>query len=131
MNKPLALFSIILLLLINISITQAQNQENRNIENAIRTGNSQQLSEYFNNNIQLKIENKNNVYSKIQAYKIINNFFEQHKPVSYQVNSEKQRGDSKVILGNINTETITYRIIYRLVPTNGKNLITYMEIDTI
>lgn len=131
MNKTIALFSVILFLLFNISIAQAQNNENKNIENAIRNGNSAQLAEYFNNNIQLKIENKNNVYSKIQAHKIINNFFEQHKPLSYQVHSEKQRSDSKVILGNINTETITYRIIYRLVPTNGKNLITYMEIDAI
>ncbi len=131
--EKIKIISIIILVSFVFMQTQllAQTPETKQIESAIRSGNSTELAKYFNSNIQLKINSKNNVYSKMQANKIINNFFVQHKPVSYQIKSEKQREDTKVILGNINTGTVTFRIIYRIVPSQGKSLITYMEIEAI
>ncbi len=131
MNNKLKIILILLLAISFPNIVSSQNPISNNVANAIRKGNSSELSKYFNENIQLKIDSKSNIYSKTQAEKILNNFFAGNKPVSFNIDSEKLRGEATVVLGNYTTENSNFRMIYRIVLTDGKNTLTYIEIEAI
>ena len=49
---------------------------------AIRAGNARQLSGFFNNNVDLTVLGKEEMYSKAQAEQILRDFFQKNAPRS-------------------------------------------------
>jgi hypothetical protein len=92
--------------------------------NAIRDGNSKELANYFNANIELNILEKEGVYSKLQAEQIIKEFFYKNTPNRFVKNHEGVKDDSKFGIGTLTTSTGQYRISFFMLKTsNGEYLI--------
>ncbi len=103
----------------------------KKIEIALRTGNSVDLSRYFNENIQLRINDNTNIYSKKQAEKIITNFFGKNEVTSYEISSHKKRGSSLFIIGILTTQTHSYRMYYRLTEYNNRLYLNSLMMERI
>jgi len=89
------------------------------ISKAIEKGDSDELADFFNKNIELKLLNKNNIYSRQQAKLIIDNFFATNEPEKLEVLYESQG----------NKESI--QMFGKLTTTDKKTFTIYIYINEI
>jgi len=80
------------------------------IISAIGSGNVSQLSGYLNDNVELVIDNKNDVFSKQQATGIIADFFRKNKVSSFQLLHKGNKDAASFAIGMLKTATGTYRV---------------------
>ncbi len=114
----------------NTSFAVAPDELTVIIETAIRNGNAQNLAQYFNTNLQLRIDGKSNVYSKRQAEAMMSDFFSLNKPVKFLITGEHVTENQISIMGTLNTKAKNFRILYRISNCKDKRLISYLEIET-
>lgn len=96
---------------------------------AIEIGNVQELSEYFNNSIELILEDQEDIYSRQQAEKILEDFFENHPPVSFKILHQGGSENAKYAIGNLKTENSAYRVHFLVKMKNGEPLIHQLRIQ--
>ncbi len=101
----------------------------KNIETAIRAGSAENLAEFFNSNVQLKINDRQQVYSKRQAQAIMNDFFSRNEPVDYQASGSRTLANQRTVMGILKTNDFVYRFLYRVSDYNGEKVISYIEIE--
>lgn len=90
------------------------------IAGALKSGEAKSVAKFFGNSIDLTISSQEDVYSKVQAERILSDFFAQNEPKSFQIN---HRGQSKegalYAIGSFITKTgVTYRT-YFYIKTQG------------
>jgi hypothetical protein len=104
-------FASILLLIITFSGVFAQTEEN--IAAALKTGNSKEIAKHFGANINLKIINQEDIYSKNQAEMILKDFFTKNPVKNY---TAKHNGTSKngaqYTIGTLSTANGNFRTYY-------------------
>ncbi len=99
------------------------------IANAIKQSNSQELVFYFNQTVNLTIEQTHGTFNKQQAEVLIHNFFQKNKTVDFVVLEEKTQTNFSYAIYKIGTEkNKTYTIYTVLHPLNGQQLVTEMKI---
>jgi hypothetical protein len=101
------------------------------IQKAVKAGNAAELSRYFNNVIELSILDNSNIYSKIQAERILSNFFMSNQPIDFKILSERESRNSKIIVGKMKTEKSEFRISYILSEIGGTTLVNKFQIEKI
>ena len=102
-----------------------------NINNAIKSSNTQVLAQYFNSSIDLSVLNQENVYSKAQAEQILKNFFANHKPTTFKIGHEGKANDGSIyLIVKLGTTNGNFRIYYLLKQTGNQLLIHKFRIDT-
>ncbi len=101
------------------------------INNAIRTGNANELAKYFNTSIELILTGNNSTYSKTQAEMIIRDFFNKNQPKNFTIGQEGTSNDgSKFTIGTYTTKNNkTYRVYYVVKKVAAKELIHLLEFD--
>lgn len=100
------------------------------VNNALKTGNSKVLSEYFHNNVELTILKKQESYSKAQAEQIIDRFFKEHPPVKYKVNHNGVSGDgSKYVIGLLETSNGNFSVYIYYKMVQGQELIQTLRFN--
>jgi|LSQX01.2.fsa_nt_gb hypothetical protein len=94
--------------------TSPMQSENSAINNAIKKGNSRDLSRHFNNSIDLLIPGNEGTYSKAQAEIIVGKFFKSNPPKSFTVSQEENTPDRGIYtIGRyMSTNSKTYRVYY-------------------
>ncbi len=104
-------FASIIVLLICFSGVFAQTEEN--IAVALKAGNSKEIAKHFGTNVNLKILNQEDIYSKNQAEMILKDFFTKNPVKNYIT---KHNGTSKngaqYSIGSLNTNNGNFRIYY-------------------
>lgn len=104
-------FASILLLILTFSVAFAQTEEN--IAAAIKSGNSKDIARHFGANVNLKIINQEDIYSKNQAEMILKDFFAKNPVKNY---TAKHNGTSKngaqYTIGTLNTANGNFRTYY-------------------
>jgi hypothetical protein len=100
------------------------------IASSIRSGNPKSISGYFIDNIDLKIIDKEDIYSKQQAEMILKDFFSKHSVKTYSVvhKSEPKNG-SQYIIGALETTNGKFRTYFLIKNTGGKPLIQQFRIE--
>ena len=100
------------------------------IASAIRSGNPKNISKYFIENIDLKIVEQENVYSKQQAEAILKDFFTKHIVKSYTVahKSEPKNG-SQYVIGTLDTSNGKFRTNIFIKTTGAQTLIQQFRIE--
>ncbi len=91
------------------------------ITKAISNGDVAALSGYFDQTVEIALQDQEEVYEKAEATGIIKRFFAQNKPKSFsQVHQGTSKGnDSQYCIGNLVTEDGTFRVyIYMRVEGN-------------
>ena len=118
----------ILLVIFFGATAHSQNNVQNSISLAIKSGNAGELAKYFNENIELVILEKENIYSKTQAEQILKNFFNQHTPVNFKI--VHQGGDeSRYAIGTLDATNGSYRVYFLLKSINGQSLIHQLRIE--
>ena len=96
---------------------------------AIKTGNGDKLSEYFDNTVDLKILEKENIYSKPQATILVKDFFSNYKVTNMVLNHEGGPENAQFAICNLTTAQGKYRVYFLFKTSNGKTLIQKFRIE--
>ena len=100
-----------------------------NILNAIKTGNAVKLSEYFDNNVDLKIVDKENIYSKSQATILVKEFFATYKITNLELNHEGGPEAAHFAICNMTTTQGKFRVYFLYKNINNKSLIQKFRVE--
>jgi len=97
---------------------------------AFKVGSAEELARYFNNTIELVILETEDVYSKLQAQQIIDNFFTGHYPKSFEFIHQGGKEESKFAIGKLVTFNGTFRVYILYKQKEGQTLIHQLRIET-
>lgn len=114
-----------------LAMSPPENASLEQITQAISSGNATALGAYFDKSVEIAVLDEEDVYSKTEAIKIVQGFFNKNKPQSFsQVHQGASKGnDSQYCIGNMGTNGGTYRV-YVYMKTNGGNyLIQELRFD--
>ena len=76
---------------------------------AIQTGNSKELSKYFDNTVEITIGENEETYSKAQAEMVLKDFFTKNKPASFKLIHNGSSQGSQYGIGTLITDKGSYR----------------------
>ena len=96
---------------------------------SLKNGNSKVLSGYFNQNIELVVLDKDNVYSKAQAKQIVSNFFNTYIPEDFNILHESGKEGARAVIGNLKTNNGNFRVYFLLKKNAGKDYIHQLRIE--
>lgn len=99
---------------------------------AIRSGNAKELSKYFSSNVELKVLDQENIYSKAQAEMILRDFFAKHSVKTFVVaHKSAPKNDSQFAIGNLEAATGKYRLHVFLKRSGDKFVIQQFRIESL
>ncbi len=91
---------------------------------AIKAGNTEQLSKYFNQNLDVNIEGNLNTFSKPQAVFAIGEFFKAHPPTDFTiVHKGSSQGGLQFAIGKYISNKDSYSVLIRAKETGDARLI--------
>ncbi|HLO58053.1 MAG TPA: DUF4783 domain-containing protein [Bacteroidales bacterium] len=96
---------------------------------ALKTGNSVQLSKYFNTSIELAIPGKEDIYSNKQAELIIRDFFAKHVPSNFSVLHKGGKEGSQYAIGNLTTSAGNFRVTILIKLKDGSPFIHQLRFE--
>lgn len=101
------------------------------ITTALSNGDVEVLSSYFDESVEISVEDEEDVYDQAAAKTILANFFTAHKPSKFdQVHTGTSKGqDSVYCIGNLKTATKSYRVYVFLRVDGGKQFIQELRFD--
>lgn len=87
----------------------------------LKSGNAEELSEYFNNTIDITIGNNKSPYSKAQAEMVLRDFFKANPPVDFNIiHTGSSKAGLKFAIGQYKTGKSAYSVLIRI-RENEKN----------
>lgn len=98
---------------------------------ALRSGNSSQLSGYFDDNVELTLPDKSDSYSKAQAQLIVKDFFSNNGIKGFEL---KHKGDSPgghFCIGTLQTNAGNFRTNVFMKSKNGKEVVKEIRFQAI
>ncbi len=100
------------------------------IANAIRSGNPKNISSYFIDNIDLKVIDQEDVYSKQQAEMILKDFFSKHPVKTFSIaHKSVEKNGSQYVIGTLETTNGKFRTYFLIKTLTGKTLIQQFKIE--
>lgn len=101
------------------------------ITNAIRSGEARSVSMYFNNTVDMTINNNEDVYSKIHAEQVLKEFFKRNIPKSFTlIHKGVSKEGSKYAIGNMAASNGTnYRVYLFIKQVGSKELIQEIRFE--
>ncbi len=97
---------------------------------AIRTGDAHKVAGYFADNVDLKVLEQENIYSKAQAELILDDFFVKHPVKGFTiVHKSVPKNDSQFAIGTLETTNGKYRVHYLMKTIIGKTSVTQFRIE--
>ncbi|MCW3086027.1 MAG: hypothetical protein JWP12_3393 [Bacteroidetes bacterium] len=101
------------------------------ITGAIRSGNPKNISKFFIDNIDLKVIEQEDVYSKEQAEMILKDFFSKHPVKSYTVaHKSDPKNGSQYVIGTLETANGKFRTYFLIKTVGSQSLIQLFRIET-
>ena len=123
--------SAILLFLVSIASFAFTIDVIDDIATAIRSGNPKNISKFFIENIDLKVIEQEDVYSKQQAEMILKDFFTKHAVKSYTVAHKSQpKAGSQYVIGSLETANGKFRTYFLIKTVGTQTLIQQFRIET-
>ena len=98
---------------------------------ALRTGSSNQLSAYFDENVELTLPDKSDSYSRAQAQLIVKDFFSNNGVKGFEL---KHKGDSPgghFCIGTLQTNAGNFRTNVFMKTKNGKEVVKEIRFQSI
>lgn len=98
---------------------------------ALRSGNSSQLSIYFDENVELTLPDKSDSYSKAQAQLIVKDFFGNNGVKGFEL---KHKGDSPTghfCIGTLQTNAGNFRTNVFMKIKNGKEVVKEIRFQAV
>ena len=117
---------IIILLLVG---TELFAQIPKGVTISISSGNSKELAKHFNNDVELVILDKENVYSRYQAEHIMKDFFTKYAPQNFNILHEGGKEGSRYAIGNLSTSNGVFRVYFLIKQKNNQPFIHQLRIE--
>lgn len=98
---------------------------------ALRSGNSSELSKYFDDKVELTLPDKSDSYSKAQAQLIVKDFFSNNGVRGFEL---KHKGDSpggQFCIGTLQTNTGNFRTNVFMKTKGGKEVVREIRFQAI
>jgi hypothetical protein len=127
-KKIPALSILFVTLLANTAFAQIPDD----IITSFNTGNSKLLSGFFNQNVELVVMDKDNVYSKAQAEQIVAAFFNNFKPAeenAFSIIHDSGKQGAKSVIGKLKTNKGNFRVYFLLKKDGTKEYIHQLRIE--
>lgn len=101
------------------------------ITNAISKGDSVTLGKYFDQAVEIAVLDDEDVYSKTKAVEIVRSFFSNNTPKAFiKAHEGTSKGnDSQYCIGNLRTDTQTFRVYIYVKVIDGAYLIQELRFD--
>lgn len=96
---------------------------------ALRNGNAETLSKFFDEVVDISMPEKSNSYSKSQATVIMKDFFSNYKVKSFEVIHKGQNNNSIYCIGNLQTSNGNFRTTLYLKQRGDKQLLQEIRIE--
>lgn len=96
---------------------------------AFKVGTAKELSRFFNDNLELAVGDKEDIYSKSQAERIMDDFFIKNPPKNFKFIHEGGKEDAQYAIGRLETFNGNYRIYILLKPSEGRLLIHQLRVE--
>jgi hypothetical protein len=114
-----------------MKVLMSQTEEtNKQIIAAINSGNSRELSGYFNSMVDLSIPGIDDSYGKTQAERIIGDFFTRFPVKSYKNSKTGNSNDgSQFSIGKLEAGNKSFRVFYLIKKISDKYLIHQFQIQ--
>ena len=126
MKKTISTFAFFLLLLQSLFASTPDE-----VANAIKTGDATEIAKHFNDHVDLKILNKEDVYSRSQAELILKDFFSKHPIKTFKIiHKSAPKGDSQYSIGLLETYNGQYRVYFLIKKTVFKVLVCQFRIES-
>lgn len=121
---------ICLYLILSISVCQIYSQSvPKEIIHSFEKGNAKELSKFFNHNIEIKLPDKEYVTSSNQAMRILQDFFRDYPPTTFNLNYKGDNSDIKYGLGILETKKGEFRVNLYFLNGSDEKLIYYLSIE--
>lgn len=127
----LHIFSLAFLLVLSADAktTGIQGDIPQAVVDALKTGNTVQLSDFFSSSIELAILDQEDIYSKQQAELIIKSFFAKHMPTAFVILHKGGKEGSQYAIGNLTTSSGTFRVTLLIKMSNNKPIIHQLRFE--
>jgi hypothetical protein len=96
---------------------------------SIQNGNHDKLASYFNQNVELVVQEHDDVYSKSQAQQIVAEFFKANKPKQFTIIHQGGKEGARYAIGSLITNTGTFRVYFLLKNTDENSYIHQLRIE--
>jgi hypothetical protein len=99
------------------------------ISGAFKTGNSPELSKYFNSTVQIMLIGKEDFYKKNVAETIVRDFFAQYRCVDFIIKHQGGTADAQYAIGKLKTDKGEFRVYFLLKKVGNELLIHQLRIE--
>ena len=101
------------------------------ITNAISNGDASTLGQYFDHAVEIAVLDNEDVYSKTKAVEVVQSFFSSNAPKAFVKAHEgtSKGNDSQYCIGNLRTNTQTFRVYIYVKMVSGNYLIQELRFD--
>jgi len=96
---------------------------------ALKSGNTSQLSKFFNTSIELAIPDQEDIYSSQQAELIVKDFFAKHVPTNFVILHKGGKEGSQYAIGNLTTSNGNYRVTLLIKQRDNKPYIHQLRFE--
>ncbi len=79
------------------------------VVNAMKTGNFNTVSKYFDTNVEISMPDKTNSYSKSQAALVLKDFFTTNSVSGFEIIHKGDNGGSQYCIGTLKSKNGSYR----------------------
>ena len=90
---------------------------------ALRKGDATEISKYVDDNIEIRLPDRSDSYSKAQAVLILRDFFINNGVKDFTVEHKGDKGGSQFCIGTLLTRSGNYRTIVFMKTKNGRQLV--------
>jgi uncharacterized protein YneF (UPF0154 family) len=111
---------LILFITCGFHIVTAQEDVINNVQTAMKTGSSKELSQYFGSIVELNFDGEKSSYSKSQAEFVLKDFFKKNPPIDFQyIHQGSSKQGFKYVIGKYTIENSSFRIWILFKKDNG------------
>ena len=129
--KGILIKILFIVLLSGILLNNAASQNESlfaDVRSALKAGSSKELSQYFNDSIELNINGESGNYSNVHAEIYLKEFFKKHEPISFEYAHQGSSNEGlKYAIGNYVHSEGTYLVLIRAKKINGKEKVYIID----
>ena len=88
--------------------------------NALRSGNATEVGKYIDDNVELSLPDKSDIYSKAQAIMILRDFFANNTVTGFEAKHKGDNSGNQFCIGTLHTKSGSYRTTVFMKTKNNK-----------
>lgn len=96
---------------------------------ALKASDANALSTWFASSVEITIGDKEMMYGKEQAKRVVADFFAKNVPATYETKHKSDAGASKYIIGTYKGRTGTFRVYVSYFNEGGKEMIRTLKFE--